>query len=56
MIVLLEQKMLEWKIIIQLRKNPGLVNANEKIPIEVPTLSDSEFTEKGILHILNTTT
>jgi len=55
--VALGQQMLEWKIIIQLRKDPGLVHANEKIPkFVVPTPPDAKFTEKGIFHILDTTT
>ena len=49
--------MLEWKIIIQLRKDPGLVHANEKIPkFVVPMPPDAKFGEKGIFHILDTTT
>lgn len=53
----LGQQMLNFRVIIQMRKDPGMIHSNEKIPkyvVQAP--HDMPMTDKGLFMIVDTTT
>jgi len=49
--------MLDYKVMIQLRKDPGLMHTNEKIPkYVVQSAPDAPMNDKGLYMIIDTTT
>lgn len=55
--VKLGQQMIQYRVIIQMRKDPGMINTNEKTPkyvVQAPP--DQPMSEKGFYMIVDTTT
>jgi hypothetical protein len=53
----LGQQMLNYRLMIQMRKDPGMIHSNAKIPkyvVQCPP--DQPMTDKGLYMIIDTTT